>query len=270
MSQAPSMPMYWDAYLADTTHLTTEEHGAYLLLLGAMWRRNGTVPDDDRDNARIIGLTKGKWLKIKQRLSDFLIYENDTISQKKLQKTWKKTQETIEKNRQNGAKGGRPKSKENNDLDKAVGSDSVNPNDNPNVTIPEPEPYIKELSKDSYKVPPKKPKGNASGKHAKRIEAEFGPDWKLPEKYHCYASEQGLQDDGVKSEVQKFFRYWTGPDAKHPAKKDWFRTWQTWIDKSIEWNGNNGDYRNGQSRGSGTPLVDIATELINELGDDVP
>lgn len=152
MSKAPSMPMYWDAYLADTTHLTTEEHGAYLLLLGAMWRRNGTVPDDDKDNARILGLTKGKWLKIKQRLSDFLIYENNHISQKKLQKTWKKTQETIQKNRQNGAKGGRPKTNKNNDLGKAVGSDWDNPNDNPNVTIPEPEPLPKEKNKKREKI----------------------------------------------------------------------------------------------------------------------
>ena len=60
MSKAPSMPMYWDAYLADTTHLSTEEHGAYLLLLAAMWRRDGWVPDDDRDNARIVGLTLAK------------------------------------------------------------------------------------------------------------------------------------------------------------------------------------------------------------------
>ena len=71
MSKAPAMPMYWDAYLADTTHLTTEEHGAYMLLLAAMWRRDGSVPDDDKDNARIIGLTVAKWRKIKARLSVF-------------------------------------------------------------------------------------------------------------------------------------------------------------------------------------------------------
>lgn len=131
------MPMYWDAYLADTTHLTTEEHGAYILLLAAMWRRNGWVPDDDRDNARILGLTTAKWKRTKQRLSVFLIFQDGSISQKKLLETWKNTQEKIQKNRENGAKGGRPKGSENKDLDEADGSGSVNPNE----SIPEPEPY---------------------------------------------------------------------------------------------------------------------------------
>ena len=143
MSKAPSMPMYWDAYLADTTHLTTEEHGAYMLLMAAMWRRDGSVPDCDADNARILGLTKSKWRKIKARLSQFLIIEGGTISQKKLQETWKKTQEIIQKNKENGAKGGRPISSKNNDLAKATGSDPVNPN----KTIPEPEPEPKEIVK---------------------------------------------------------------------------------------------------------------------------
>lgn len=142
MSQAPSMPMYWDAYLADTTHLTTEEHGAYMLLLAAMWRRNGWVPDDDKDNARILGLTPAKWRKIKARLlatiSGFLV-EDGMISQEKLLKTWKNTQEKIDKNRANGSKGGRPKSSKNKDIEKADGSVSVNPNES--IPEPEPEPY---------------------------------------------------------------------------------------------------------------------------------
>lgn len=148
MSKAPAMPMYWDAYLADTTHLTTEEHGAYMLLLAAMWRRNAWVPDDDKDNARILGLTPAKWRKIKARLmetvSGFRI-EDGKITQEKLQKTWEKTQEKIDKSRSNGAKGGRPKSKENNDLAKANGSVSVNPTES--IPEPEPEPEVREVDK---------------------------------------------------------------------------------------------------------------------------
>jgi uncharacterized protein YdaU (DUF1376 family) len=139
MSQAPSMPMFWDAYIADTTHLTTEEHGAYLLLLAAMWRRNGWVPDDDADTARIVGMTKAKWRKTKERLASLLIFSDGHITQKNLMKIWKNTQEKIAINRANGAKGGRPQSNKDNDIAKADGFVPHNPNE----TIPEPEPEPK-------------------------------------------------------------------------------------------------------------------------------
>ena len=144
VSKAPSMPMYWDAYLADTTHLTTEEHGAYMLLLAAMWRRNGSVPDDDKDNARILGLTPAKWRKIKARFAETISgfnMEAGTITQEKLQKTWEITQEKIDKNRVNGAKGGHAKSKGNNDLDQANAKVSQSPK--ATIPEPEPEPYIR-------------------------------------------------------------------------------------------------------------------------------
>lgn len=144
MSKAPSMPMYWDAYLADTTHLTTEEHGAYMLLLAAMWRRNGAVPDDDKDNARILGLTTAKWRKTKARLVSTIPgfrIEGNLITQEKLQKTWKNTQEKIDKNRANGAKGGRAASSKNNGL--AQANATVSQSQNPSIPEPEPEPERK-------------------------------------------------------------------------------------------------------------------------------
>ncbi|MEP1495075.1 DUF1376 domain-containing protein [Pseudophaeobacter sp.] len=212
MSKAPSMPMYWDAYLADTTHLTTEEHGAYMLLLGAMWRRNGWVPDDDRDNARILGLTVGKWRKIKARLSDFLMFQGGEISQKKLLETWEKTQEKIEKNRSNGAKGGRPKVSKNKGLEKANASVSVNPNQ----TIPEPEPEIKREAKASPK------------KRGSRLPQ----DWALPVAWGNWALGEGWPEPAVRSEADKFRDYWHSVAGQKGVKLDWLATWRNWMRNS--------------------------------------
>ena len=72
MADFPFMPMWTDAYLADTTHLRTEEHGAYLLLLFAAWRSpTCSVPDNDDALSRITGLSLVKWQAIKPTVMAF-------------------------------------------------------------------------------------------------------------------------------------------------------------------------------------------------------
>ena len=65
------MPFYWAEYLADTEHLSTEEHGAYLLLIGAYWRAGGPLVDDDRRLARITRLSLRRWKVIRETLAEF-------------------------------------------------------------------------------------------------------------------------------------------------------------------------------------------------------
>lgn len=127
MSQAPVYPLFIDAYLADTTHLSTEEHGAYLLLLMAMWRRGGSVPDDDTDNARMTGLSPRRWAAMKARLRPLLILGEGEISQKRLRIEWENSEKRREAARRNGEKGGRPPDNKTNDLGKPRGSPQVNP-----------------------------------------------------------------------------------------------------------------------------------------------
>lgn len=84
MAQYPALPLWTDAYLADTTHLTAIEHGVYLLLLITMWRAGGTLPNDDKTLARYGRVTMGQWLRIKPNLMPFFRISSDGITQGRL------------------------------------------------------------------------------------------------------------------------------------------------------------------------------------------
>jgi uncharacterized protein YdaU (DUF1376 family) len=83
MAEFPALNLWTDAYLADTRHLSTLEHGAYLLLLIEAWRRpNCDLPDDDRMLSRLAGLSQDEWLEIKPIVMGFWTFDGRS-------KTWK-------------------------------------------------------------------------------------------------------------------------------------------------------------------------------------
>jgi uncharacterized protein YdaU (DUF1376 family) len=64
------MPVFIGDYLADTMHLSTEQHGAYLLLLFHLWRR-GSLRDEDAVLAKISGLGERAWELHRPVLAEF-------------------------------------------------------------------------------------------------------------------------------------------------------------------------------------------------------
>jgi uncharacterized protein YdaU (DUF1376 family) len=70
LSKRAFLPLYIGDYLADTGHLTTSQHGAYLLLLMHYWRV-GDLPDDDKQLAAITKLPLRIWLDCRETIQAF-------------------------------------------------------------------------------------------------------------------------------------------------------------------------------------------------------
>ena len=64
------MPLYVADYLADTGHLTRDEHGAYMLLIMHYWRMEG-LPDNDAQLARIAKCSASEWKRIRPVMLEF-------------------------------------------------------------------------------------------------------------------------------------------------------------------------------------------------------
>jgi uncharacterized protein YdaU (DUF1376 family) len=64
------MPFYVADYLADTRHLSAEEHGAYLLLIMHYWQ-HGKLPQSDAMLSRIAASSRAKWKQIRPVIAKF-------------------------------------------------------------------------------------------------------------------------------------------------------------------------------------------------------
>lgn len=131
------MPLHVRDYLADTTHLTTEQHGAYCLLLMAAWMRGGQLPADDAQLAQIARMTPAQWKGCQTVLKPFFTLEGDAYTQKRLSEEYANAVRIYESKVENGRKGGR-KSKQKPAEKEPTGFDSLNPSGGLDGTQPQP------------------------------------------------------------------------------------------------------------------------------------
>lgn len=71
MAALPYMQFYVAEYLADTTHLNAEQHGAYLLLLMNYWQRGKPLPDSNDRLAIVSRSFPDRWNEMREVLSEF-------------------------------------------------------------------------------------------------------------------------------------------------------------------------------------------------------
>lgn len=96
------MPLYVADYLADTTRLTTIQHGAYLLLIMAYWRDGEALPDDDNDLAAITRLPVKDWRRIRPKLEPFFDLEAGAWRHARIEYELKRATEKLEQQKMAG------------------------------------------------------------------------------------------------------------------------------------------------------------------------
>jgi uncharacterized protein YdaU (DUF1376 family) len=154
------MPLFVGDYLADTPHLTTIEHGAYMLLLMSMWRSGGTLPSDDRLLARYAKLTSAQWARIKPTIISFFDDDGEVLSHGRMLREMARHTNAVRRHSEKSSNGGKAKALKYNNAVGATGT--------PQACQPEPEP---ESGEEAIASPPER----AAARVAPLFEIEDAP-----------------------------------------------------------------------------------------------
>ncbi|WP_051916875.1 DUF1376 domain-containing protein [Serratia sp. Ag1] len=84
MAVLPYMQFYVADYLADTMHLSTEEHGAYLLLIFNYWQTGKPLPKNRL--AGIARLSNDRWTDVERSLNEFFIDDGNTWTHQRIER----------------------------------------------------------------------------------------------------------------------------------------------------------------------------------------
>lgn len=215
-SKPAAIPLFADAYLADTMHLSTEEHGAYLLLLMAAWRFDDcSLPDDDKKLARIVGLSVRRWNQIKDTVREFWTAESGRIFNARLRKERGYVNQKSESNRKNSRKRWGKQDTEN------IEDGSCERISHGNAPPPPPIEEEPNGSSPPYDPPSKK----ASQSKAKKLPMQ--PDWQ-PADFSGDVGEMLAEwpPGRLEAEVVDFREYWIEVGEKRPG---WDRTFRSRI-----------------------------------------
>lgn len=145
MTGIPYFPFYPADYMADTLHLTTEQHGAYLLLLMAAWPHGGRLPNDPKKLARIARVSSRRWHLVAEDVLAFFEVDGDEIVSKRLERERKKA-DSISAKRSASARREKQRKPLKNNKTAQANAEQV-------PTYPEPEPDIDDVSLRSTSSP---------------------------------------------------------------------------------------------------------------------
>lgn len=213
MADFPFLPMYTDAFVADTTHLSAQETGAYLLLLFAAWRApDCSLPDDDVWLSRTARVETRAWAKIKNAVLAFWTLHDGRWAQKRLTKTREIAGRKAQVARENGKRGGRPKSLDNQEPQSCVGSARVSKTEATKARTKSKVvsyPALQACPPDAF--PPA---------------TSMDPRWEADQNFIDAAIAEGVPSDRVLREGRQFRDHHLDRGS---VSHDWMAAWRRWC-----------------------------------------
>jgi uncharacterized protein YdaU (DUF1376 family) len=222
------MPLYIGDYLADTSRLTTEQHGAYLLLLMDYWK-SGKLPDNDQVLAQICKLTPDAWSNAKAMLMPYFSIEQGFWVHKRVEQEIAEAKVNQQKKHDRAVKAAEARWKNAPSNANAMLEECPSPS-------PSPSPINNNIEKKSSR--------------GSRFKEES-----LPDEWREY-SLKTRPDLNPASVFEDFKDYWVSMAGSKGVRADWLATWRGWVrrqnasSKSFKTAGDrNQDVMSGLTRG---------------------
>lgn len=190
-------------YRKDTSHLSTIEHGIYRQLIDWYYLDEKPIPLETQVVYRRLRLGSDmEFSSLQNVLSDFFKEGKTGYVHKRIEVEINDYHEQVEKNKNNGKLGGRPK-KTQSVIDGLSNESQNNPNHKPLTT--------------NYKPIDKNKKGS-----------RLSPDFLFTGDWLAFCKQERPDLEPVQT-FEKFKDYWIAQAGQKGVKLDWFATWRNWV-----------------------------------------
>jgi uncharacterized protein YdaU (DUF1376 family) len=218
------MPLYVGDYLGDTQRLTTEQHGAYLLLILDYWR-NGPAPDDDSILQQITKLDKAGWKKHRPALARMFQIEGGEWKHKRIDAELGNATANAERRTDKAKKGAAARwSKQEPSTENGMPEQC--PEDAPSMPGALPVECAPQSPSPVRRTPDK---SGVPAQRANRLPKGFvvPPDWIAWAK-----TERSWTSADCRTEAATFVDFWNAKAGRDGTKLDWQATWRNWVRNS--------------------------------------
>lgn len=257
------MPLYIGDYLAGTSRLTTEQHGAYMLLIMDYWM-NGPPPDDDHALASITKMSLDAWSIARARLEHFFMISGGIWKHKRIEQELAAAYEKKRIAKEKAERAAAARWKNRAEKDKSTKDDaSSNASSNASSTT---QGKLEECPSPSPSPSDKNNKKTIVKKNRHRLPDDFVLTDRMCDKAVNYWRSRDRPDLNPDHEFATFVAHHR---ARGSTMANWEAAWQTWYTNAPKFNKPPGDgYANG-NRGVKQPFAEQqrqqARQALEEL-----